>query len=120
MAGDLLYTSRLSPLREADRRGQSFQRQRLGWNFNHLRRWFSRCFRSRRRLQLGVDGDMFGCFDSEPYAISANLEDGDFDVVGQHDFLILLTTYYKHSTLPLKKVPSTLRRDTECKKYTQF
>jgi hypothetical protein len=34
--------------------------------------------------------------------------------------LILLTTDYKHSTLPLKKVPSTLRRDTECKKYTQF
>jgi hypothetical protein len=47
-------------------------------------------------------------------------KDGDLDVVGQHDFLILLSTYYQHSTLPLKKVPSPLRRDTECKKYTQF
>jgi len=49
---------------------------------------------------------MFGCFDSEPDAISANLQDGDFDVVGHYDFLILLTTDYKHSALPLKKVPS--------------
>jgi len=63
---------------------------------------------------------MFWCFDSEPYAISANLKDGDFDVVGQYDFLVFLATDYKHSTFPLKKVPSTLRRDTECKKYTQF
>ena len=120
MAGDLHYTIRLSPFREADRGRQPFQRRRFCWNFNHLRGWFGGHFRTRRRLQLGVNRDMFRCFDSEPYAISTNFQDCDFDVVGQYDFLVFLTTDYKHSNLPLKKVPSTLRRATECKKYTQF
>jgi hypothetical protein len=34
--------------------------------------------------------------------------------------LVFLTADYEHWRLPFVKVSSTLRRNTECKKYTQF
>ena len=48
-----------------------------------------------------MDWDMFRCFDSAPNSISANLEDGDLDVVGNDDLLVFLTAYDQHS-IPLR------------------
>ena len=53
-----------------------------------------------RRLETGVDRDMFRSFDSEPDSISANFKDGDFDVVGNDDLLVFLAANDQHS-IPL-------------------
>jgi D-alanyl-D-alanine carboxypeptidase/D-alanyl-D-alanine-endopeptidase (penicillin-binding protein 4) len=49
-----------------------------------------------------VDGNTFGCLDSKPHAISTDLQDGDFDVIGEDNLLVLLAADNEHLTfLPL-------------------
>ena len=88
MAGDLLLLSRLSPPGQPRRCGQAFQGRRFACLFSRLRRLLS----YRGRLEPRVNRDVFGSFDSEPYSISTNFQDGDLDVVGQNDLLVLFTT----------------------------
>ena len=60
------------------------------------------------------------CLDSEPNSISSNFQDCDFDVVGQDDLLVFLTTNNQHQPLPLVEVLLILRRNTGREKYTRF
>jgi hypothetical protein len=51
---------------------------------------------------------VFWGFDPKAYSVSANFEDGDFNVVGNNDFLVFLTTDNKQSNPPFSEVLSTL------------
>ena len=66
-----------------------------------------------------MDWDMFRCFDSEPNSISANLEDGDLDVVGNDDLLVFLTAYDQHS-IPLPKSSLSLGEIRPAKNTNTF
>jgi hypothetical protein len=72
-------------------------RQTVEWRgrlfgFNGLGRFYG----SRRRLQAGMNRNMFGCFDSKSNSISTNFQDGNLDFVGYDDLLIFLTAYDQH------------------------
>jgi hypothetical protein len=41
---------------------------------------------------MGMNGNVFGRLDAKPNAVSPNFENGDLDIVGEDDLLVLLPT----------------------------
>ena len=45
---------------------------------------------------LSMNGNVSRCLDAQPYLVATNLDDGDHDVVADHDFLIEFSRENEH------------------------
>src|SRR5262245_28307169 len=45
---------------------------------------------------FAMDADLLGGFDSKSYLVASNVDNGDFDVVPDHDRLVALTGQHQH------------------------
>src|ERR1019366_8271168 len=49
-------------------------------------------------LEMSMNGDVSWGFDPKSYAVASHFENGDLDVIGNHDLLIFLSTDNQHSS----------------------
>lgn len=62
-------------------------------------------------LKLGVNWNVFGGVDSESDPVTADFENDDFNIVGDHYLLVFLPTNNQHA------LPHILKTPAQAKKY---